>query len=185
MFYFVDKLSSSVYITLFRTSDLASRYYVLTLIDVIALGSIMAYWLLLFVFWHTHIGGCILLAPSRINTVTFGSYDGNPVSNTPPGPARASYWSKNSNRHVFAFMISVFASLLIGNIYSRLIVVIGILAWSRFSWRNFVYDPSVELGTNDQQAVYVHTSALRVLRIRKEKRFKLLGKLEETTKCLS
>lgn len=190
-FYVMDKLTSSAYAFLLWANDVASRYYILTSLDIIALGSNMAYWLALFGVWHTYVGGCILLAPSSINAFTFGSCDGNPIINAPHGPARASYWSQNSNRHVTSFMSLMLVPHLIGSLFfgfhptrtffCALAMVIGTLTWSRFAWRSFVLDPSVELGTNDQHSVYVYTTALALLRIRKEKRSALLEKFEEVS----
>ncbi|KAG9217608.1 hypothetical protein CCMSSC00406_0010427 [Pleurotus cornucopiae] len=137
-----SNLFSSVVNELFSSSEPASglEYVASCIIKVLC-----------FLPWCALVGGTILLAPEYLEQVTFCT-GYTPSPSTPIH--RFAHWSEYAATHILSFVV-LLGSVVWWNLPLGLLLFSGVTAQIVMTWSEFVVDPNVPLGEDDQQTLYV------------------------------
>jgi hypothetical protein len=105
---------------------------------------------LFFLPWCIGVGGSIVLCPSELDTITFQTGYLEPLF----GIYRFAHWADHTFEHIviFATFLGFIAwfSPALGVMLGCAVVALAVNAWS-----DFELDPSVPLGGDDRQSVYL------------------------------
>lgn len=106
--------------------------------------------MLFFLPWCVGVGAAIVLSPDHLHEVAFGYGYIEP----PAGIRRFAHWAEYGWQHV-----AIFLGLLLCMVWASpstgLLVCLGLLALSRYTWSSFVVDPTKPLGQDDRQTIYL------------------------------
>jgi hypothetical protein len=104
---------------------------------------------LFFLPWCIAVGACIVVVPSWLDFVAFGTGYTSPRD----GAHRLAYWAECAMPHV-AIFCAVMVSLLWWNIPLGCVLAAGVLALFVQAWRDFEVDENIPLGDDDRQTIY-------------------------------
>lgn len=106
--------------------------------------------LLFFVPWCIAVGGAMMFFPKQLDIVTFSPG----YVSSERGFRRFQYWAHCAGPHVVIFAGFIFATLCWKPYYGMLFAGAG-LARFVYVWNDFCFDPTIPLGQDDKQSVYL------------------------------
>lgn len=106
--------------------------------------------LILFLPWCVAVGGAILLSPDRLETIAFTP--GYMASER--GTRRFRYWAHCAGPHICIFL-AFLAVTFWWNAFAGTMIAGAVAAKAVYVWGDFQFDPSIQLGHDDKQSVYL------------------------------
>jgi hypothetical protein len=105
-----------------------------------------------FLPWCITVGAALILFPQYLEFVTFQTGYLPSVQGVP----RFAHWANYGLQHVVIFFASILA---VGYYKTAFGVALGAFVLARFTyvWRNFKFNPSIPLGEDDRQSLYMVT----------------------------
>lgn len=106
--------------------------------------------IVIFLPWCVAVGGTILLCPKHLDLIAFGPG----YVTRPYGIHRFAHWADSGMHHVGIFLAFIVTIGWVSPTFGLLLVG-GLVAQFVYVWQDFMADPSIPLGADDRQTMYI------------------------------